>query len=123
MNYLDFIELSSFRRSWQDMGLGDEELAELQKQIMQDPEAGNQIGDLRKIRVSLKGQGKSGGARVILVYVQMKHLVFLLYSYPKSKKENFTASEKKTLKDVSALLMKEAMSDDFMTKKELKHDR
>jgi hypothetical protein len=49
-------------------------LARIEAELRADPRKGDVIrgtGGARKIRVSLPGRGKSGGARVIYVYVEM----------------------------------------------------
>ena len=41
-------------------------------------------GGIRKIRAGLPGRGKSGGARVIYYWAVRKHLILLLFAYPKN---------------------------------------
>ncbi len=63
------------------------------------PESGDLIkesGGLRKIRWSLPGSGKRGGVRVIY-YFDPPDTVFLIFPYRKSKKEDLTKNQIKTL--------------------------
>lgn len=81
-----FVMTAGFEKSWEHMGLGDEELRELQNVLLENPDAGDVIPDLagaRKIRIPLTGRGKSGGGRVIYVDVVVKEQIFLLLAYPK----------------------------------------
>ena len=57
-----FVMTAGFEKSWEHMGLGDEELRELQNVLLENPDAGDVIPDLagaRKIRIPLTGRGKS----------------------------------------------------------------
>ena len=63
-----FIEVPLFTKKWKELGLTDEDLRDLQNILLQNPKSGDVIqgtGGLRKIRIPMKGRGKSGGSRVI----------------------------------------------------------
>ena len=65
-----FIEVPLFTKKWKELGLTDEDLRDLQNILLQNPKSGDVIqgtGGLRKIRIPMKGRGKSGGSRVIYV--------------------------------------------------------
>jgi hypothetical protein len=64
-------------------------------------------GGLRKFRLGAKGQGKSGGARVLYYYGGDHMPIFLVAIYPKSEKENISAAEKKAIKKLINLLVEE----------------
>lgn len=51
-------------------------------------------GGIRKIRWGIKGQGKSGGLRVIYYYHSERMPLFLLTAYRKSVKSDLAESEK-----------------------------
>ena len=51
-------------------------------------------GGIRKIRWGIKGQGKSGGLRVIYYYHSGRMPLFLLTAYGKSVKSDLAESEK-----------------------------
>lgn len=99
-----FCMLKSFERAWEEMGLGDDELVQLQAMLLQNPEAGavmSGTSGARKIRVPMEGRGKSGGGRVIYVDLVISEKIYLLYAYPKSEKENL---DKEELTHIKALV-------------------
>jgi len=54
--------MPKFERQWQKMGLGDNELRQLQETLLENPKAGDVIQGtkgLRKIRIAFEGQEKS----------------------------------------------------------------
>ena len=64
--------------------------------LLLNPQAGTVIegsGGVRKVRFSLPGKGKSGGIRVIYVDVVIDRIIYMLYAYPKSAKENLSKAE------------------------------
>ena len=102
-----FIEVPVFTKKWRDLGLGDEDLRELENVLLEDPKTGDIIqgtGGLRKIRVSLNQKGKRGGARVIYVDVEVKETIYFINVYSKKEKPDLTESEKKALKAVVTIL-------------------
>lgn len=72
------------------------DLAELGKQLTDNPAMGKPIGqDCYKIRlaISSKGKGKSGGARIIThVYVAGDN-IYMLAIYDKSQQDNISDKE------------------------------
>ena len=60
-------------------------------------------GGLRKIRMPLGRQGKSGGARVIY-FLATTERIYLILAYPKSVKDSLTPAEKATLKTLTRQL-------------------
>jgi mRNA-degrading endonuclease RelE of RelBE toxin-antitoxin system len=72
------------------------DLAELGKQLTDNPSLGKPIGqDCYKIRlaISSKGKGKSGGARVVTHVYVAETTIYLLTIYDKSDKENISDKE------------------------------
>lgn len=72
------------------------DLAELGKQLTENPTLGKPIGqDCYKIRlaISSKGKGKSGGARVVTHVYVAETTIYLLTIYDKSDKENISDKE------------------------------
>ena len=76
-----------------------EDLERLRDELLQNPEMGVDLGGgLHKVRmrISSKGKGKSGGARVITLLVQLsseEKEIGLHYIYDKSERENITDGE------------------------------
>ncbi|BCA92710.1 MAG TPA: addiction module toxin RelE [Halomonas sp.] len=99
---IEFIETPTFTRQIQAIAT-DDELKELQRTLIAQPDKGDLIqgtGGLRKIRMTLGNQGKSGGARVIY-FLATAERVYLILAYPKSVKDNLTPAEKATLKTLT----------------------
>jgi hypothetical protein len=72
--------------------------------IAKDPEAGDVIagtGGFRKLRIALKGGGKSSGSRVIYFLCDTTMPVFLMQIYAKNEKASLSAAEKNELKRLS----------------------
>lgn len=85
------------------------DLIELQEEIYANPQIGIDLGNgLRKIRmrISSKGRGKSGGARVISFTVVVaidETEINLLYIYDKAERESIS------LKEIEELLRKNGL--------------
>ena len=65
----EFVMLPEFDRQWQKMGLGDNELRQLQEILLQNPKAGDVIRGtkgLRKIRIASEGQEKAEAAELLM---------------------------------------------------------
>ncbi len=57
-------------------------------------------GGIRKLRWAGSGRGKRGGIRVIYYYFTKDEQIYMLYAYPKSKKDDLTADQLKQLKQL-----------------------
>lgn len=98
-----FIEVPSFTKQWADLGLDDDDLFELQKILIKDPEAGDliqQTGGLRKLRFAIEGRGKRSGARVCYVEFYAYETIYLITAYAKNEKVNLTDAEKNKLRNL-----------------------
>ena len=96
-----FLMTPGFERLWASMGLGDDELRELEELLPSNPEAGTVIPGLsgaRKVRIQLPNRGKSGGARVIYVDLVIQNEIYLLLAYPKNVQTDMTAEQKKFIR-------------------------
>ncbi len=96
-----FLMTPGFERLWASMGLGDDELRELEELLRSNPEAGTVIPGLsgaRKVRIQLPNRGKSGGARVIYVDLVIQNEIYLLLAYPKNVQTDMTAEQKKFIR-------------------------
>lgn len=105
-----FIETPEFTKAWNDLGLNDDDLRELQNRLLADPDAGDLIqetGGIRKIRVSCKGHGKRGGARVLYVDIVPKEKIYMLNVYAKNQKEDISSQEKRVLAILVGMLRRE----------------
>ncbi len=81
----------------------DEDIAELQGVLLENPAAGDRISGgrgLRKLRVPLPGRGKSGGARVIYYHCVSEAQCYLVYAYAKNVAANLTKAQLQRLADL-----------------------
>ncbi|MFC2172875.1 type II toxin-antitoxin system RelE/ParE family toxin [Acidobacteriota bacterium] len=101
-----FIETPIFTDQIQKL-LSDEEYRSLQRALLLRPEQGPLIkgsGGLRKVRWGAKGKGKRGGLRVIYYWHEEEEIFYMIFSYPKSAKDDLTPSQ---LKELSRIVRKE----------------
>ena len=107
-NAIEVIKTPTFTRQIQAIAT-DDELKELQRTLIAQPDKGDLIqgtGGLRKIRMALGNQGKSGGARVIY-FLATAEKIYLILAYPKSVKDSLTPAEKAALKTLTHQLKAE----------------
>lgn len=105
---IEFIETSIFTKQIQQIAT-DDDLKELQKELIAQPDKGDIIqetGGLRKIRMAAGDKGKSGGARVIY-FLATAEKIYLVLAYPKSEKDSLTKTEKAVLKKLVKQLKEE----------------
>ena len=96
-----FIESAAFERV-RPLYLDDDEYAELQEFMIQNPEAGNIVsgsGGVRKLRWRREGVGKRGGLRVIYFVRYQPNEFWMLALYAKAKQENLPAHVLRQLKE------------------------
>jgi hypothetical protein len=89
------------------MGLGDNELRQLQETLLENPKAGDVIRrtkGLRKIRIAFEGKGKSGSGRVAYVGFAFYKKIYLITAYPKNEKENLLKAERNAIAKIIARL-------------------
>ena len=106
-----FIEVPSFTKRWSDLGFDDDDLLELQKLLLKNPEAGDLMqgtGGLRKVRFAFEGRGKSGSVRVCYVDFEEYTVIYLITVYAKKEKDNLTDKERAVLKTLVKQLKVEA---------------
>ena len=107
--YLEFVRLPFFERSSRDV-LSEEEIRRLEERLISDPWAGDLVantGGVRKIRAAQEGRGRSGGARVVYLYVAIRETIYLLLTYPKNVQATLTDDQKRRLRELVARLRKE----------------
>jgi len=97
-----FIESSAFARAC-SVYLDDDEYAELQQFMIQNPEAGQPVpgsGGVRKLRWSRPGMGKRGGLRVIYFLAVDPNEFWMLTIYAKAKRDDVPGHILKQLLEV-----------------------
>lgn len=81
--------------------IDDDQYRLLQLRLIADPAAGDLIprsGGLRKIRISMPGRGKRGGARVIYYWAAVRSQLFMLLAYAKNVQDDLTEGQLRTLR-------------------------
>lgn len=105
-----FIQSKQFSKTWDDLGLLDEDLRLLEVDIMKAPKKAPIIpktGKLRKMRWEYNGKGKRGGARICYIHFEAQQTIYLMLLYAKNEKEDLTEDEKKQIKAMIDELEKE----------------
>ena len=96
---LTFIETPIFSRQLAEC-VGDEEFRAFQNELLRDPEQGDLLvgcRGLRKTRMALPARGKSGGARVIYLYLPDDHVLYLFLLFKKSDTANLNKAQRNQL--------------------------
>jgi len=104
-----FIELPIFTGQITNL-VADASYAEFQKELFQQPEKGDVIphsGGLRKVRMSVSGRGKRGGARVIYLHLPLHDTIVLFYAYTKAQSENLSDEQLRKLRVAVEVIKKE----------------
>ena len=107
---VEFISFDIFNKIWENLGLTDNDLKDLQEYLIINSESGSIIqgtGGVKKLRWPLKNKGKSGGVRVLYIDFLVYKKIYLLMIYPKNQKDNITDNEKKIIKRLVANLKDE----------------
>ncbi len=99
---LTLIQVSTFVAKFKKLGLTDEDLQALEKQVMERPEPGDVMvgtGGVRKIRFAPPSwnTGKSGATRVCYALFTTIDTVYLLTIFGKNQQANLTAIEKSAI--------------------------
>ena len=97
--YSSFIETRGFTEKLRAL-VDDEAYRTFQNELLENPEAGDLIkgaGGIRKVRMRLPGRGKSGGARVIYLYLENHAILYFLAVYTKKEQSDLTPDQKKAL--------------------------
>jgi hypothetical protein len=103
---IHFVRLAAFDKAAKGL-LSDEDERAMEIEIATNPKAApviTETGGVRKIRVAIKGRGKSGSARVLYLYIPLAEIVYLLFAYPKNVIDNISSAEKKAIKALVAQL-------------------
>ena len=82
--------------------LSDDSYAELQAELIANPEKGAVIrgsGGVRKIRWAAEGLGKSGGFRVIYFVRNVHGIIWMLTIYPKNVRDSLAGHMLKKIRE------------------------
>jgi hypothetical protein len=95
-----FFETSVFTRRVTEL-LPDDEYADLQRVLVDNPNAGDVIpgsGGLRKVRWAAQGRGKRGGLRIIYCYLVSRDQFYMLLIYGKNEQDDLSPEQLRTLR-------------------------
>lgn len=108
--YLEFVYLLMFENTAKGL-LDEEDRRVLELELLEDPERGTVqggTGGVRKVRFALGNRGKSGGARVVYLYVEIREKIYFVLVFPKNVQVNLTGEQKKRIRDLVATLKEES---------------
>lgn len=103
-----FVELQAFTEEVNHVA-DDETLRHFEMELAANPESGDLIqhsGGLRKARIKLAGRGKSGGGRVIYLWLPKVRRFVLFMLYTKSKQANIAPAQLKRLREAVGTIKK-----------------
>ena len=96
---LTFIESRGFTERLRAL-VDDDAYRLFQNELQDNPEKGDIIqgsGGVRKARLRLPGRGKSGGARVIYLYLANHAVIYFLTLYTKKEQADFTPKQREAV--------------------------
>lgn len=99
-----FVELESFKKSWRELGLSEDDLKELQNLILTYPEVAIPLGsNVFKVRFSPSSlnKGKDTSTRVIYIDIIKDSLIYLVTAFSKSNEKNISSKELRAIKDIA----------------------
>jgi hypothetical protein len=102
---LRFVETPVFTEQIGEV-LSDADYSKLQAALILQPDLGNLIpgtGGVRKMRwgAPADARGKRGGLRVIYYWYASQSVIYMLMVYPKSKREDLSYEQKRTLRKIA----------------------
>jgi hypothetical protein len=104
--FLEFVLLPSFERTAEGL-LSESDIRELECTLLENPREGPVMrgtGGVRKVRAAVEGRGKSGGARVIYLYVEAREKIYFLLCFPKNEQANLTPEQTRRIRLLVAQL-------------------
>lgn len=103
-----FFQLPSFTSEWDRLGMADDGLKKLERDLAADPTIGDVVpgtdGGLRKVRVKRPGKGKSGGLRVFYAHVPAVGVFLLGAVIDKTERADLTVKEARRVAKVLGLV-------------------
>lgn len=99
---LEFIYTPLFERMGRTL-LDDEAMRQVEERLLVDPHSGDLVaatGGVRKLRVSLPGRGRRGGARLVYLYLELRSRIYFLLVYAKNERVELTPGDKKMLREL-----------------------
>ncbi len=103
----EIIKTELFERAMKVYKVSDSDIESFEYDVSLNPEAWPVIrnsGGFRKARVDHKGKGKSGGLRLVYIYIKVNDVIYFLLVYPKNRKENLNQDQLKDLRKTAKIL-------------------
>ena len=88
----------------------DDDYADFQRELARNPEQGDLLagcGGVRKVRMAARGKGKSGGARVIYLFLRHRDRIYLLYLFTKGDAANLSPEGKMKMRELAQAIRRE----------------
>lgn len=103
---LDIMPLSTFKKDWKHLGLGDSDLTDLKLEMKSRPPFSNLGSGIYKFRFAPRSwnSGKSGASRVIYIEVLSDTKAYLVTAYRKNEKGNLSREELNTIRSLAKQL-------------------
>jgi hypothetical protein len=102
-----FIESRAFTRRLLDLapGVADAVLADIQRDLLKNPDCGDlvaRLGGIRKARISdpSRGKGKRGGFRYMFLHLERRSHIHLLFLFAKDEQEDLDAEQRAFLREL-----------------------
>ena len=95
------VETPDYLRDAKRAGMTEREMHAAKMAYASEPDLGDEIvgsGGVRKGRLAGRGKGKSGGYRVVAIYLDQSMPVYLIGVLSKGDRENFSDEEVKVFK-------------------------
>lgn len=102
-----FVELETFKYTWKNLGLDDEDLRYLENQIIHNPQQWISLGsEVYKIYYSPKdsNKGKNTSHRVLYINLVKKDQIYLHSAFSKADMANISKDTLENIKEVSKKL-------------------
>lgn len=99
------VETEEFAADVRHLKVSEDEVARIITEISLNPDGGDVItnsGGLRKVRIAGRGGGKSGGYRLLVLYLNQNCPTYLFAMLSKGERANFSKSELAELRKLAA---------------------
>lgn len=90
--------------------LDDDDIRLIQSILMDTPHAGAVVqgtGGLRKLRISVPGRGKRGGARLLYLYIEIRSVIYFVALFSKNGQTDLTRADYRMLGEIAKHLKRE----------------
>ncbi len=99
------VETEVFAADARHLKVSEEDITRIITEISINPEAGDLIansGGLRKIRIAGRSGGKSGGYRILVLYLNQRCPTYLFAMLSKGERANFSKAELAELRKLAS---------------------